>query len=256
MWCYAQEGNFNFGARNSGLGGASLTIGDEYSLFNNIGGIGRIEHHALFGGYQNRYGISAFQVIGGGAVYHHRLANAGLGYYKFGDDLFSQQRINLAVGNKIQMVSLGLGVDVIQYHIASIGTQQVLAIQFGAIAEISKNFLFGAHIFNINQATLISETGERLPTVMKGGLSYRPTEELMLNVEVEKNLNFDEIFKAGIEYRVIDRVFVRTGIRTKPFVGSFGIGFHPKKMKLDYAFGSDSTLGNIHEFSLAYTIKQ
>lgn len=252
----AQGGNYNFGARNAGLAGASLTLGDAYSLFNNIGGLGRVENHTAFAGYQNRYKISEFQVIGGGGVFHHEIGNAGVGYYKFGDDIFSQQKLHLAIGNTMQMVSLGLGVDVIQYDIQSVGTQRALAIQFGGVAEITPQFLFGAHIFNLNQATLVSETGERLPTVMKGGLSYRPTDELMLNVEVEKDLDFDEVFKGGIEYRIIENVFLRTGISTQPFIGAFGLGFHPKKLQFDYAFTNDSELGNIHEFSIAYSIKK
>ena len=215
-----------------------------------------MEQHAVFVGYQNRYTISEFQVIGGGGVFHHQLANAGIGYYRFGDDLFSQQKLHLAVGNSIQMVSLGLGIDWIQYSIASIGTQHVLAIQFGGMAEITPQLMVAAHIFNMNQATVVEETGESLPTIMKSGISYRPNEELMINMEVEKDLGFNEVFKVGIEYEVVQQVFIRTGIRSEPLIGAFGLGFHPKNFQFDYALSSDSQLGNIHEFSLAYSTKK
>ncbi|SNT35756.1 hypothetical protein SAMN05421640_3513 [Ekhidna lutea] len=252
----SQDGSFNLGGRSSGMAGASLTIGDEYSLFNNIGGLGRVENHAAFAAYQNRYGVKEFQVIGAGAIYNHAFGNAGVGFYKFGDDIFSQQRLHLAIGNKIQMVSLALGVDLLQYHVSTVGSHQVLAIQFGGIAEISPQMRFGAHIFNLNQAELSSETGERVPTVMKGGFSYLPSDELIISVEVEKDLEFDEVFKVGLEYQIIDHVFVRTGISTQPFIGAFGVGFHPKDLKFDYAFSNDSRLGNIHELSIAYAIKK
>ena len=249
---HAQDGTFSLGARNAGLAGTSVTLNDEFSLFNNVGGLAGVKNHAVFTSYQNRYSISEFQVIGGGGIWHHRLGNAGIGYYKFGDDLFSQQRLHFAIGNSFQMVSLGLAVDWIQYHIETIGSQQVLAIQFGGIAELKPQLLFGAHIFNINQATLISETEEQLPTVMKAGMSYRPTNELMLNTEVEKDLDFDEVFKAGIEYQIVENIFIRTGFNTRPFLGTFGLGFHPKRFKFDYAFSNRAGLGTIHELSLAY----
>lgn len=252
----AQVGSFNIGGRSAAMAGASLTLGDEYSLFNNIGGLGRVENHAAFASYQNRYGVSQFQVIGAGAVYTNDIGNAGVGFYKFGDDIYSEQRVHLAVGNKIQMVSLALGVDYLQYNIATVGTSQAFAIQFGGIAEISPQLRFGAHIFNLNQAKFDSETGERIPSVMKGGFSYRPSDELMLNAEIEKDLDFDEIFKAGLEYRIVEKVFIRTGISTKPFIGAFGVGFHPKNLKFDYGFSNDSTLGSIHEISLAYSFKK
>lgn len=252
----AQVGSFNLGGRSAGMAGASLTLGDEYSLFNNIGGLGRVEDHTAFAAYQNRYGVSQFQVVGAGAIYTSDIGNAGVGFYKFGDDIYSEQRVHLAVGNKIQMVSLSVGVDILQYNISTVGTSNALAIQFGGIAEVTPQIRFGAHIFNLNQAKFDSETGERIPTVMKGGFSYRPSDELMLNLEVEKDLDFDEIFKAGIEYQIIEKVFVRTGISTQPFIGAFGVGFHPKNLKFDYGFSNDSKLGNIHELSVAYSLKK
>lgn len=251
---YSQNGSYQFGARSAAMGGASLTLTDEYSLFNNIGALGSIEDHGVFAGYQNRYGVTEFQVIGGGAVYNNRIGNLGVGYYKFGDDLFSEQRIHLAIGNKIQMISLGIGVDILQYHIESVGTKQAIAIEFGGVAEITPQLSFGAHIFNVAQAELDPELEEPLPTVMKAGISYKPSDELILTIEVEKDLDFDEIIKAGIEYKIVEAVFLRTGISTQPFIAAFGVGFHPRKLKFDYSFLNDSELGNVHELSVAYKI--
>lgn len=252
----AQNGKFNLGARHSGLAGSSVTIGDQYSLFNNVGGLALVTTHSVFGGYQNRFGIREFQVVGAGAIYHSDIGNAGVGFYKFGDDLFSQQRLHLAIGNKLQMISLGLGADLIQYNVAGVGTKQAFAIQFGGIAEITSKFHFGAHIFNLNQVNLVESAGERIPTVMKAGFSYRPNEELMINVEVEKDLDFEEIIKAGLEYQVIEKVFLRTGISTDPFISAYGIGFHPKKLLFDYSYSNDSNLGNIHEVSIAFSFQK
>lgn len=252
---YGQIGSFNLGGRSAGMAGASLTFGDEYSLFNNVGGLGRVENSAAFAAYQNRYGVTQFQVVGAGAIYSTNVGSAGVGFYKFGDDLYSEQRIHLAFGNKFQMVSLGVGLDVLQYNVSTVGTNRALAIQFGGIAEITPQLRFGAHIFNLNQAEVSSETGEKAPTVMKAGISFLPSEELILNAEVEKDLDFDEVFKAGIEYRIIENVYVRTGISTEPFLGAFGVGFHPKNLKFDYAFSNDSRIGSIHEISVAYSFK-
>ena len=252
----AQDGTFNFGARHAGLAGASLTLRDEYSLFNNVGGLGGVKHHTIFAGYQNRYSIAEFNILGGGGILAHPVGNAGIGFFKFGDDLFSQQRLHLAIGNSIQAVSLGLGLDWVQHAIESVGTRHVIAIQFGGIAELTPQWVFGAHISNINQATLVSDSGEQLATVMKAGLSYRQTDELMINLEVEKNLDYQEILKVGIEYQVIQRAFVRTGIQTNPFKGAFGLGFYPQHLRFDYAFSNAQNIGSIHEFSLAVTIMQ
>lgn len=252
----AQMTSFDLGGRNAGIAGASITLGDSYSLFNNVGGIARISKHSIFVSYQNRYGIEQFQVVGAGAIYSHEIGNAGIGFFKFGDDIYSEQRIHLALGHKVQMVSLGLGLDLLQYSISGIGTKQALVIQFGGVVELSKKIWIGAHIYNVNQAKLRTEFNERIPVLMKTGLSYRPSTELMINMEVEKDLLFEETFKAGMEYMIIDHVFMRTGIRTQPFIGAFGIGFHPKNLQFDYAFSNDFILGNTHEVSLAISLEK
>lgn len=252
----AQDGKFNLGARNSGLAGASITLADHFSLFNNVGGIAKVPNHATFVSYQNRYAIAEFQTLGGGLIYRSPIGNAGIGYYKFGDDLFSQQRIHVAIGHQIQLISLGLGIDLLQYHISSVGTRHVVALQFGGIAEITPQFLLGAHIFNLNQTSLIEEADEQLPTIMKTGISYRPSDELMVNLEVEKELDFDEIIKGGIEYQVVENIVLRTGIATNPRISAFGIGFHPKQFKLDYALVNNSEIGGVHEISVSYQLEE
>ena len=251
---YGQSCSYSLGARSSSIGGASVTLSDEYSLFNNVGALGAVEHHAVFAAYQNRYGIPEFQVIGGGALYSHQLGTFGIGYYKFGDDVFSEQKVHLAIGNQIQMISLGLAIDVLQYRMESIGTRQALVVEFGGLAEITPQLSFGAHLFNVTQAELGDDQNVPLPTVMKAGLAYCPSQELMMTIEVEKDLDFDEVIRSGLEYKVVEDIYLRTGVSTRPFVGAFGLGFHPKRLKVNYAFQNDSDLGNMHELAVAYRI--
>lgn len=251
-----QGGSFNLGARNSALAEASITLDDAHSLFNNVGGIARLENHSFIATYQNRYNIPEFQVVGTGIIYTSSIGNAGIGFYKFGDDLFHQQRIHLALGNQFDRVSLGVGLGINQYHVSTVGTQHVLVLQFGGIAEITPQLLFGAHVFNLNQAKIVEETDEQVPTVMKTGISYRPTKEVIINIEVEKDLDYDEVIRAGVEYQVVKKVFIRTGVSTNPSVNAFGVGFNPKNLAFDYAYRNDVNLGAIHELSFTYSISK
>ncbi len=253
--CFSQDGIFNFGARDAGLAGASVAVADLYSLFNNVGNLGSIENHGMVLGYQSRYHVAAFQVVGAGAIYVSPVGIGGIGFFKFGDETFSQQRIHLAFGHKIQLISLGFGLDVLQYRISTVGTQHALAIQFGGVVELSSKWRFGAHVFNLNQAQLDRETNEPIPTVMKAGFSYLPTNELMLNVEIEKDLDFEELFKVGLEYQLIKHVFLRTGINSAPFLSAFGLGFHPKRLSIDYSYANHARLGSTHELSIGYVYK-
>ena len=245
-----QDGDFRLGARNSGLGGASVTLEDGWSLYNNVAGLGSLDHSAALIGYQNRFNLSALQVVGAGYTHHTSLVNAGVSFYRFGDDLFSQQKITLAVANTIDRISLGAAVSMLQNSVEGLGNSNAFVVEFGAIARITKQLKFGAHAYNINQAEVVD--GETLPTVLRGGITYTPISSLSVTVEVQKDLDFEEIFKAGIEYEIIKNVWVRTGISTEPFKAAFGAGILWKSFLVDYSFNDQTDLGDIHEISLAY----
>lgn len=250
----AQDGAYYLGGRNTALSGASVTLADHWAIFNNPGALGSLQTSSAMVSYQNRYNLAGFHVVGGGFVYHHELANAGVKYFKFGDQLFNQQIAGLVLANRFQMVSLGLGVNVIQTHIEGQQTNRIIALEMGGTAEITNQILLGAHIFNFKH-------GQNYPTTMKAGLSFRPTSSLKINAEVEKQLEAREKVKSGLEYEIIENVFVRTGVNiqsndlSKSLVyGTFGLGLGLKGLLFDYAFTNED-LGAIHEISLAYQLK-
>jgi len=245
---FAQNGRYDLGSRANAMGNASVTLEDGWSMFNNIGALARIEETKAVVTYQNKYGIPQFNTFGGGFVKPMFNGVVGLGVFRFGDDIFNEQKINLGFSNP----SLGLNVNYLQYNIEGVGSRGVLMLDFGGLATITEEFVFGAQVTNINQAKLSPFTGEKVPTIMTAGLSYRPSQSLMLNAEVEKDLDFDAYFKFGLEYEIIKRLNMRTGLVTEPFESSFGIGFKPSAFDIDYAFRNNPDLGDIHELSIAY----
>ncbi|MFT6854572.1 MAG: hypothetical protein ACJA0X_000538 [Cyclobacteriaceae bacterium] len=248
LCAYSQDGQYNFGARSAGIGQASSTLMDGWSLFNNIGSLGLIENSSSFLGYQNRYNIGELQSIAGGITYAHDWATIGIGVFRFGGDLFNEQKIKLAIGHKLDMISLGVGINVVQYTIEGLETKRRLAIEFGGTVNLKENLLLAAHIYNFQKSALI-------PTVMKAGLSYRPIKGLMINIETEKDIDLDQVFRAGVEYQIIAPIYLRTGLQTSPVRSSYGIGYVLKSFNLDYAFVDNTDLSSIHEISITYQFK-
>ena len=244
----AQDGKYQMGAASAAVGGSSLTVTNAWALFNNVGGIGALDETSTFVTYQNKYDVSSFQTVGGGFVHSMNFATAGVGFYHFGDEIYGQQRATLAIGNKLQMVSLGAAINVIQYNAEGLDTRRRVALEFGGVVEIIPQLSFGAHIFNFRESDVV-------PTVMKAGLSYRPSDQLMINVETQKELGFGEVFKAGLEYQLIAPLYLRTGISTRPFKSAFGFGLIIKHFLFDYAYGANPNLGGIHEISLTYKLR-
>jgi len=252
----SQNGDYAVGARSDAQAGASVTLEDEWALFNNIGALSYVEEYNAFATYQNRYGLSELSVMAFGMAVPIFNGTAGFGFFRFGDDLLNEQRFNLGFSNRFGIVSLGLNIGFYQLNIEGSGTQNALLFDFGGHAKLTEHLFFGAHISNLNQAELSAFTGEKIATIMKTGISYRPSTELKINVEVQKEVEQDAQLKLGLEYALIERVFLRTGIRTKPFESSFGAGFHTGKFKIDYAFINNPDIGDVHELSVSYQLKK
>ena len=246
---FAQDGKYGLGASNAGLAGSSVAVANPWSIFNNVGALGSQHETAAFVAYQNRFNQSEFQTVGGGFIHDTQLATIGAAFYRFGGELYNEQRATLIIANRFQMVSLGIGVNMLQHHVAELETRSRVAIEFGGIVDLLPQLTLGAHIFNLRENIIV-------PTVMKAGLSYRPSDELMINVETEKSLNFKESFKFGLQYQVIKSLCLRTGLATAPFSGAFGFGLLLSQFDFDYAYTTNPNLGAIHDVSLTFRIQK
>jgi len=251
----AQNGDFSVGSRASGMSDASVTLSDEWALFNNIGALADANSLSVFGSYKNLYGLPELSSVAIGATSPLWNGTVGLGIHRFGGRSLNEHRANLGFSNRFGIVSLGLNVGYYQIAIENGGTRGNLIIDFGGQAKLTEQLYFGAHISNLNQAKLTTEFSRQVPTIMKAGLSYRPHKKLMINAETQKPIDEDLFFKVGLEYAIIDYLKLRAGIKTISFESSFGLGFNHRKIQLDYSYGFVPDLGSIHQFSFAYKIK-
>jgi hypothetical protein len=199
----SQSGNYQMGAKSAGIGDASVTLNDPFTMFNNIGGIAGEKNFVAALAFRNRFGLAAFNSTDAGIIVPNGWGNTSINVYKFGDDLLSEHKLGLGYANKFGLVSLGLQVNYLQYHIEGFGTAGTLVLEMGGIAEITPQLFFGAHIFNLNQARFSSNDEEKVATVMKAGLSYRPIIKLMINIEAEKDIDVPAGLNAGLEYQIV-----------------------------------------------------
>src|SRR5436190_9064173 len=92
---FAGGDNSTMGGRSMALGNASVTIQDEWALFNNISGIAGIKKNVSFISYENRFLISNLNKIGFGIIYPIKNGVPGISFYKFGDEYYNEIRAGL-----------------------------------------------------------------------------------------------------------------------------------------------------------------
>jgi hypothetical protein len=124
------------------------------------------------------------------------------------------------------------------------------------MARLTPQLSFGAHIVNLNQPIIDEQTGERIPTRLLAGLSVRPSDNLSLNGEIEKDLEHPPTVKSGLEYQALKKLAFRTGFNLHPEAGFFGLGFKTDRFNLDYALQYNHALGLSHEASVTVQLSK
>lgn len=257
MGAGARSQDVSLGAASGGMAFTYLTQNDAWCVFQNIGGLGSVKEASFMVGYENSYGIrEGLQTMGTGVVVPVKVGVGSLAVSRFGDHFFSLHTISAGFGHQIDQFSLGVRVNQLQYSMESFGTSMLIVIDVGGVATITPELLFGLQIRNINQGTVSFFTGERAPSFVQTGFSYRPLAQLKLNGEIEYEINHDPVIKAGAEYVWEEKISFRTGINNRNLQQFFGLGLAHRLMNFDYALSSHASLGFSHQMSLAYRLSK
>ncbi|MEK6780474.1 MAG: hypothetical protein AABY93_02135 [Bacteroidota bacterium] len=250
----AQSTSTIIGARSAALGNASSVLSDEWSLLNNIGGLAKVQQTSTAFSFEAKPALPGSSRMAAVFSTPLKIGAVGIGVFKFGDELYSEQILTTGYSNQFGIASLGLKLNYIQYRAEGFGTKSTLSISVGGIVEISPQVSIGAYIQNLNQPKLTND--ERVPARLAAGLSFKPTEQLLLITEIEKDLVFDPIIKAGMEYCIHKKIFARTGFNLNPEVAFFGIGFKGWRLKFDYAIQYNNYINFGHQASACYRIEK
>jgi len=267
--CFVNAGGDNqaTGSRSAAMGGASVTLSDLWSTQHNQAGLAGLNSVRAGIYYQNRFllselGLKAVAI----AVPVPKAGNGvfGLSFSSFGYSMYSDSKIGLAYAKQLgEKYSVGVQIDYLHTQIGlGHGSKGSVAIEAGLRAELIENLNIGVHVFNPTRSKIAeyevqgSTTTERIPTVMRLGLSYTFSEKVLLALEVEKDVYTKPVFKAGIEYLAIKQLYIRGGLSSDPLYNTFGFGLNLKQFKIDFAASKHQILGYTPQLSITYNFKR
>jgi hypothetical protein len=250
--------NYPVGARSGGVADASVTYSDVWSTFHNQAGLAGIDHPAAGVFFENKFLVSdlsleSFAV----AVPAEKVGTFSLGATMFGGKLYNEKKIGVGYGKKLgEKFSAGVQLDYLSTYIAEdYGTRNSFAVEIGFIAEPFKNLKLGAHVFNPNKAKVAEYADERVPVIMRFGGSYKFSEKILVSAEEEKDIDQKSAFKAGLEYHIVEALYLRGGIASNPSLCTFGFGLSFNHFVLDLASSWHQELGFSPQFSLGYNFE-
>ena len=253
------NGPAGHGARAVALGNASATLsGESWAAANNAAGLGTLTQPTAGAFFENRYLIPSLNTAAvvvalplgvvapatAGQPTRAEQGVVGVEAQRFGGELYHEVRLGVAYGYRLGVVNIGGRLDALQVSFQDLGSRRVVVGSLGGQAEVvPERLTFGVYLYNLNQAKLADYQDERVPTVLRAGLAYRPTKQVTLLIESEKDVEHAAGVKAGIEYLPTPAVAIRTGYTSLSQQTTGGVGVNAGSFQVDYAAGWHSALG-------------
>jgi hypothetical protein len=251
----AQIGNDLIGARSAAMGGYNVTLSDVWSANNNQAGLGFVKDFSGGIYYENRFLLKETSYKAGAFVLPVKAGAFGISVTSFGFELYNETKAGLSYGMRFgDKFSMGVQLNYLNTALTQdYGSKTSITGAVGVIAKLSNELSLGVHVYNPTRAKLAEFDNERVPTIMKLGLDYRFSNKVIFAVSTEKDVNFNAVVNAGIEYHIIEMLYLRGGISTNPTQYAFGFGMQLKDFKIDLSSSFHQTLGITPGISIIYS---
>ena len=241
------------GSRQLGMGSCRVTAIDVFSAHNNPAASAFLKEMSL--------GLHSERRFADAQLSHAQLAlvvplknNAfALDVSYFGYSKYNETHAGLSYARSFaEKFSMGIQFNYLRMSTAGYKTKHFANADLGVFYNINKKFSVAAHATQLIRWKVSDDATDRLPLVLSIGAAYHPSEIFTVCVELEKNSEKPLSIKAGAEYRVAKKVFLRAGFHSGPVSPSLGVGLQLKNLKLDVASAYHLQLGFTPGVSLQY----
>lgn len=253
------------GGRGNAMGNASVALTDFWALQNNQAGLAGYSSLAGSFYYQNSYLVKELGLRSGGFVFPTNTGVFGLSYQYFGYTQYNESKIGLAYAKSLgNGFAAAVQLDYIAYKLSGdYGHNSIFTFEIGIQKKLSEKIVIGAHAFNPIRAKLTDDPEERVPAIYRLGITYSVSNDLILVLETEKDLDYKPLVRGGLEYRIAKMAFARLGYSSVPaLTGSenlsvssmytFGFGLKFGQLDVDFAASMNQTLGWSPAISMVY----
>jgi hypothetical protein len=237
---------FSPGARATAMGGAASTNNDLWATNNNVGALGFLEQSGAGLYYENRFILPETSSYGLNFAYTSKKAGVfGLALSRFGYKLFNRNAVGVRYARSFgPHISAGVGVN---YHYIFIGNgygnASAVSAEIGILGRVNKELSLSFHLVNPVRMNITRFQNEKLPMVIRFGISYNWASKVLTSLEVDADPEQKPNIKFGIEYKPVPLFILRGGFSSRPLAGSFGFGFDYKILRLDLAAAYHQQLG-------------
>lgn len=253
----AQLENYTLGSKPAALGNAYSMQSGIWSVHHNQAGLGFYPHFAIGFHHENKYVVQESNLHALGLTYPVNAGTFGLSYSYFGFSGYNESKIGLAFGKQFGN-GFAAGIQLNYHHHyreQDYGNRNAVSFEGGIQYKPIDNVVFGAHLFNPTRAKISPYDRDTIPTIFRTGVSVTPTDKSLILFQLEKDLVNKLKIQTGLQYLIMESLYLRAGVMTQPFTLTFGLGYEIGKLSADVAFTRHQVLGFTPHFSLQFQFR-
>lgn len=198
------------------------------------------------------FGMKELRTISAALAFQTAFLNLGVVVDDFGSTLYRESTAAIGVGGAVSDgAALGIAVNIGGVSIERYGGAMTVTIDLGARLEVVKNLSLGYTWKNIGGAT-VGSSRAGLPQVQTLGVCYVPHALAQCTVDLEKDLRFPFVVRAGVELNVLDQLSFRFGCSNNPSTFAVGFGAVVSGWECAYALNTHPQLGMTHVIGVSF----
>lgn len=247
-----------FGSRGPiarSLGGASLTLSNPWSVFNNQASLAQIQSFQIGAAATRVYNIDQLSIANiAAAIPINDAATFGVSFDHMGvTDLYGLQRLGVSLSRFYgESFAVGLQLEGLYLNMFDYGNRAMLNAHLGFLILPSDKLKLGLQIQNLFGQVLIESIDERLPVIARIGGSYEVNEKFSFLAEASLSTNRPSKLHAGAVYELNEKLNLRGGFSTNQLESSVGMDIKLNQVIILLAFSYHQYLGTTPEMGISY----
>lgn len=159
--------------------------------------------------------------------------NFGLNGSYFGGVDYNEAHIGFAYGRNLgEKISVGAQFNYFNFHARGYGNASTINFEAGVLIRLTEQLNAGLHVNNPTSSRLNKNSDEKLPSIYTAGLSYEPSDKVVIMAEMQKTENRAVSINAGLEYIFHERLSARGGFSSGTSSYFIGAGLALQNFKL------------------------
>lgn len=236
----------------------SLRHTDAFSFTGNQASLAQLKNAAAGVYGERRFLLNELNSYSAIAAIKTSSGNFGIETLYTGSPDHNETTIGVAYGRKI-----GAKADVgVQFNYNNIrlsqgyGSASAVSFEAGIIFHLTDKLHSGLHVNNPVGGKIGADKKEKLPSVYTVGFGFDASEKLLFSAEIVKEENQPVNLNAGVIYKFMPQIFVKTGIASATSSFWFGAGLVVRSFRIEVVSGYHPQLGITPGLLLLFNFKQ